>query len=349
MKPSRSILALLGVALALLASACGGGSQDVPTGSIAVVDGTEITRDELDSWLALAKRNYEGQKREFPKAGSPEYQTVQTQWVAFLVQREEFEQTADELGITVTEKDVDAAFEDALRQYFDGDRKKLAKGLKEQGFTEDSFREYLRATTVIPQKIYEHVTKDVKVSDAELRANYTENASTYQVPESREVRHILIAEKNANGQVDYAKSKSEADRIYAQLQGGASFGALAKEHSADEGTATQGGKYTAIRGATVPEFEKKVFELKTGEVSQPVKTSYGYHVIEALSDVKPGKTTPFEQVKETIRTQLLQQKRQDVMNQWVDDLNKSYKSKISYATGFAPPEIPSTPTDTATE
>jgi foldase protein PrsA len=349
MTPIRLTLALLVGALALLASACGGGGADVPAGSIAVVDGTPITRDELDAWLALAKKNYEGQQREFPKAGSPEYQSVQTQWVAFLVQREEFEQTADELGIDITENDVDKALDDAKKQYFGGDAKKLARGLKEQGFTEASFRDYLRATTVIPQKIYEEVTKDVKVTEAELRANYTENISTYQVPESRDVRHILIAEKDANGQVDYAKSKSEADRIYGQLQDGANFATLAKEHSADEGTAAQGGKYTAIRGATVPEFDKKVFELETGEISEPVKTTYGYHVIEALSDMKPGKTTPFEQVKETIRTQLLQQKRQDVMNEWVDDLNKRYKSKISYATGFAPPEIPSTPTDTATQ
>ena len=83
-------------------------------------------------------------------------------------------------------------------------------------------------------------------------------------PESRDVRHILIAEKDANGQVDFAKSKAEADRLYAELQNGADFAALAKENSADTGSARDGGKSTVNRGQTVPEFDKTAFELKHG-------------------------------------------------------------------------------------
>ena len=77
-----------------------------------------------------------------------------------------------------------------------------------------------------------------------------------------------------------------------------------------------------------------------------MKTQYGYHVIEAVSPVRPAKTTPLDQVKASIRTTLLQQKRNEVMSAWVEDLRKKYDGKVSYAVGYEPPEIPEAPTET---
>ena len=348
MKSLRVTSALVVVALALLSSACGGGGQSVPSGSIAVVGGSEITRAELDQWLAQAKKAYQARKQEFPKVGSPDYQSIQTQYVAVLVQQREWEQAANDLGIQITEKDVDKGVQNEIKSKFGGKRAKLEKALKQQHFPEELYRKIIRFT-VLSQKIFDEVTKDIAVSDADTRAYYTQNISTYQTPESRDVRHILISDKGANGQVDYTKSKAEADRIYGQLKGGADFASLAKQFSDDTGSKDTGGKLTISRGQTVPEFDKKAFELNTGEISEPVKTSYGYHVIQALTKVKPAKTTPYDQVKEAIRQSLLQTKRQDAMTKWADDLTKSYKSKVSYATGFAPPDIPTDTTETATQ
>ncbi|MBA3382292.1 MAG: SurA N-terminal domain-containing protein, partial [Actinobacteria bacterium] len=98
MKHSRLVLVVLGLALALVASACGGGGDDVPSGAVAVVDGTEVSRTELDELIERAKKAYGAQKQEFPKVGTPEYQNIQTQYVTFLVQREEFAKEADERG-----------------------------------------------------------------------------------------------------------------------------------------------------------------------------------------------------------------------------------------------------------
>ena len=104
---NRIALLFVGLGLVVFASACGGGSGDVPEEAVAVVDGTEISRAELDELVARAKKAYEAQNQEFPKVGTPEHQSVQTQYVAFLVQREEFEKEAAELGLQVSEKDVD--------------------------------------------------------------------------------------------------------------------------------------------------------------------------------------------------------------------------------------------------
>ncbi len=348
MKRSRLLLATLGLALALAATACGGGG-DVPDGAVAVVDGTEVSRAELDELIERAKKAYTAQKQEFPKVGTPEFQNIQTQYVTFLVQREEFEKEAAARGITVSEKDVDDEVQEFLKTRFDGKRAAFLKALKEQGFTEEALRDTLR-TSVLSQQLFDDVTKDVKVEEAEILAYYQQNQAQYGTPESRDVRHILISEKKSGDEVDFPKSKVEADRIYAVLKGGGDFAALAKENSDDPSAKDNSGKLTITRGQTVPEFDKAAFELERGALSKPVKTTYGYHVIEALTPVKKATTTPIAKVRASIRTTLLQEKKTTFMTTWVEDLQSEYDSKVSYATGFEPPDIPdATTTETETD
>jgi parvulin-like peptidyl-prolyl isomerase len=180
------------------------------------------------------------------------------------------------------------------------------------------------------------VTADVKISDADLMKYYTAHKKQFSQPASREVRHILV------------KKKSLADSLYAQLKGGADFGALAKKYSQDPGSKAQGGKLTVSKGQTVPPFDKAAFSLKKNELSQPVHTTYGWHIIQPLGDVKPAKVTPFAQVKNQIKGQLAQTKKQDTMRKWVDQTKKDFAGKIRYAAGFAPPSTGTTTGGTTT-
>ena len=259
MKRSSGLLAVLAAALVLVVSACGGDSG-VPEGAVAVVDGTEISKGELDRLMERTKKGFEAQDQTFPKAGTPEFQQLQQQTLAFLVQREQLEQAADELDIEITEQDVDKAVEDFVKTRFGGDREDFEKALKDQGFTEEDLRETL-ATTVLSTKVFQSVTKDVEVTNEEIVGYYAQNQSQYSTPASRDVRHILIAEKKANGDVDYPKSKAEADQVRAELEDGADFAALVREHSADEQSKPEGGKLTISKGQTVPAFEETSFAL----------------------------------------------------------------------------------------
>jgi len=351
MKLLRISLAVLGSAVVLVTTGCGGGGQTVPADAVAVVDGSEISRADLDELIARAKKTYESQDQAFPKAGTPEYQSVQTQYVKFLVQLEEFEQEAEKLGVEVTEKDVDEELQEFIKTRFAGKRADFEKALEEQGFTEDALRETLR-TSVLSQKLFDEVTKEVEVPEADIIAYYQQNQASYGTPESRDVRHILISEKSDGDQVDFAKSKEEADRIHAELMAGGDFAALAKTNSDDPGSKADGGKLTITRGQTVPEFDKVSFDLQQGAISEPVKTTYGYHIIEALSPVRKAKTTPLAKVRASIKATLLQEKRTTVMTEWVQELEKDYEGKVSYAAGFEPPELPedtNTETETVTE
>jgi foldase protein PrsA len=346
MTAARITLAALLATVALAATACGGGSDTVPVGTVAVVDGTEVSKEELDELVDQAKRGYAAQNQEFPKAGTPEYQNIQRQYLAVLVELAEFRKAADELGLSVSEKDIAAVEAAFIKDRFDGKRAKYEKALEEQGLTPESYRKSAFEVSALAQKIFEEVTKDVTVTDEELRAYYAQNQSQYGTPESRDVRHILISEKDDDGNVDFEASKAKADEIYSKLQSGADFAALAKSDSADPGSKNSGGELTISRGQTVPEFDKIAFELEKGELSKPVKTTYGYHVIEAVSDVRKANVTPFSKLKATISAQLLQERRNEVMLAWAEDLKKSYEGKVSYATGYEPPELPEAPTET---
>jgi foldase protein PrsA len=84
-------------------------------------------------------------------------------------------------------------------------------------------------------------------------------------------------------------------------------------------------------------------------VSRPVKTQYGYHLIEPVSEIKPAKTTPLAQVKESIKQQLEQTKKNEAMTKWVEEARKKYEDKTTYQVGFKPPPSATTTTTGTTE
>jgi parvulin-like peptidyl-prolyl isomerase len=321
------VLALLGLALA----GCGGGSRDVPAEAVAIVGDEDITKAEFDALMNRARSAYQGQKREFPKVGTPEYKTLQNQAVQYLVQQEKYRQAADELDIKIEEKEVNARLQQVKKQYFGASQKEYEKNLKAQGLTEAQVRSEIE-NQLISEKIYEKITEEVKVTDSDIQDHYEKNKKDYKVPASREVRHILVT------------GKTLADRLHTQIEGGGNFAALAKQHSKDPGSKANGGKLTVRKGETVPPFDKAAFELKKGALSQPIKTTYGWHIIEPLSDVKAPSTTPLKDVKEQIRQQLLQERRQKAVADWTKDLNKDFDDQIAYQVGFAPPSTNQTTT-----
>lgn len=332
MKYARIVI-LLATLFALIAAGCGGGDdENVPSNAIAVVDGREILKSDFDGLLKQAKRSYEAQKRDFPKAGTREYNQLKNQAVEFLVQRAQFEQKAGELEVSVTDAEVSDRLNKLKKQYFAGSDKRYQNQLKQQGLSDQQVRKDIRAQ-LIQEELFKKITDDVKVTEKEIKKYYDENKSRYGRPESRQVRHILVS------------TKQQADRLYSRLKAGDSFAKLAKQFSKDPGSKDTGGKLTIARGQTVQAFDQTAFKLEKGVLSRPVKTQYGYHLIEATSAIIPAQTTPFKQVRESIKGQLLQTKRNEAMTKWVEDTKKDFSDKTSYQVGFAPPK-PETGTGT---
>src|SRR3954454_7133529 len=133
----------------------------------------------------------------------------------------------------------------------------------------------------------------VKVPAAVLLAYYRSHRSTYRTAPSRPVRHILV------------KTRELADSLYRRLQNGASFQDLMHKYSTDSASKAGTGKMTDSKGLFVPPFEKASFALRTGEVSKPVHTEFGWHLIQALGPVKPARIKPYSEVVGSIRAILL--------------------------------------------
>lgn len=327
------LLPIFGAVVALAAGCGGSGGGDVSSADIAVVDSIHITRAQFDALLDQAKRNFQQQGRPFPKAGTQDYAALKNQAVTVLVQQAERQVGAEQMGIKVSDAQVDSRLKQIKAQYFGGSEAKYQAQLKKQGLSDAQVRADVKSQ-LIAEKIFADVTKGVTVSDADVHEYYLQHPQLYARPQSREVRHILV------------KSKSLADTIYSQLAKGASFAVLAKKYSQDPGSKDSGGKLTVSRGQTVPPFDAKVFTLKTNEISHPVKTQYGWHVIQAIGAVKPATTTPEAQVRDSIKAQLLQTKKNEKMTAWVNDTEKKLKGKVSYQAGYSPPATTSTTSTT---
>lgn len=333
MKTSRSIVILAVLLVAVALTACGGSSSTAKLASsdVAVVGSIQISKGEFDDLMATAQESYKSQGQKFPKQGTAQYATLRSQAVTLLVQQAEREEKAKSLGITVTDKQIQTRLDQIKKQYFSGSEKKYQEQLAKQGLTDTQVRRDIKAQ-LISEALFNKVTSGVKVTNAEVHAYYVQHPTQYKQPQSRSVRHILV------------KTKALADKLYAQIKGGASFAALAKKYSQDPGSKAQGGKLTVSKGQTVAAFDKTAFSLKTGELSKPVHTQYGWHIIQALGPIQPAKTTPESQVADSIRQQLLQTKKNQVMTDWVNKVEKDYcgGSQVKYQTGYAPSPDPCT-------
>jgi parvulin-like peptidyl-prolyl isomerase len=332
----RKLLPLLLLALAAtFVAACGSSdsSKTVPPGAVALVGDKPIEKAELDRLLVQTKTNYEAQKQDFPEVGTPQYETLKSTLLKGLVQQAQWEQAGAAMGVRVSEKELDTRLDALKQQYFKGDEDKFKAALDKEGLTVEQLREQLRAR-LLSDKIYSAVIKKVKVTDAEIKAYYDNHKAQYAQPESREVRHILV------------KKRALADELYAKLRNGADFAKLARKYTQDESSKASGGLYTAYRGKSVEPFDKFVFAAEKGAPSQPIKTEFGWHVIEVLSEVKPPALQPLAEAKGTISSVLLQQQQNEALKAWVKDAQSKYE--VTYAPVYAPASTGTTETGTST-
>ncbi len=149
------------------------------------------------------------------------------------------------------------------------------------------------------------------VTNQQVEAYYQQHQKDFQVPEEVKVRHILIkVDKGADAKTD-AAAKAKAEDLLKQIKGGADFAALAKANSDDPGSKEQGGELGMIqRGVTVPPFEKAAFALQPGQISDVVKTDFGYHIIK-VEEKETAHLKPLEEVKAQILATLTRQQEAD--------------------------------------
>jgi peptidyl-prolyl cis-trans isomerase C len=155
-------------------------------------------------------------------------------------------------------------------------------------------------------------SKDLAVTDAEVRNYYDQHAADFAKPMEIQASHILV------------NTEQEAENVLTRLKNGESFETVARAVSMDPPTAARGGKLAPfIKGNLMPEFENAVLPLKEGQVSGVVKSPFGYHVIKKTGQ-KSLAGQSFEQAKDTIQTRLQREK----FDKWVTQAQASMNVKI---------------------
>jgi parvulin-like peptidyl-prolyl isomerase len=323
MKKLVVVLVLLLAVTVAVVTACGG--SGIPRGAIAKVGSGIVTKADFDKIMAQAAAQAKASNSPFPKEGTPEYAGFKARVVDYLVSLELVRQKAAQLKITVTPKDVQDRINTIYQQY--GGQKKVEALLAKQGMTLTDLQTQLN-DSILQEKVQASIFKSVKVTDQQVQAYYKGHPQSFHQAVSRTTRHILL------------KTKAQAEKVRALLAANntdANWAKVAKQYSQDPGTKNSGGDLGAVtQGQMVPPFDKATFALKVGEISQPVKSSYGWHVIE-VTKINAAHTTTLAQAAARIRQTLLSQQQQVAWTAWTDQARKA--AHIKYAAGYDPAKL----------
>lgn len=217
-------------------------------------------------------------------------------------------QEVDKKKITVNDADIDVELKKIQANF--PDEQQFTDAMKQNGYTLDTLKKQIRTQLSI-SKLFEG---QMDLSDAKQKEYFDKNQAKYGTPEQIEVSHILV------------EKKEDADKILADLKGGADFAATAKEKSTDPGTKDKGGSLGFVsRGQGLDAaFEEAAFKLGKGEMSGVVQSSFGYHIIK-VTDKKEAVTAKFEDKKEEVKKNMVDEEVQTKGQEWMDGLKKDAK------------------------
>ena len=230
-------------------------------------------------------------------------------------------QEGKKLGFVIDEDAVDAAMEEIIKKNDLADGQ-LQEMLKREGRTLKSYKNHIRDQIMVSKITRFEIGNRVKVSEKSIIKYYKENQKEFWQEGKVKARHILFIAEHGSSEKIRREKLQQAKKILLKLRKGNDFAKLAMKYSEDISASNGGDVGFVGRGKMVPEFEEAVFNLKPGQVSDIVKTEYGYHIIK-VEEVLPGKTLTLKDVKNRIHQILTMQMQKQVYDVWMNELKNS--------------------------
>lgn len=289
---------------------------------VAVVNGQKITLGNYEKLLALNKlsmESYYGSDIWSKKVedGKTYEDTLKNMVLETMISSEVVYQQAKKDKVAPTDKQIQEQI-DSFNEQIKND-KDYQKQLKEMGIDEN-FLKYQFSRDLANSNLKSKFEKDTKISESEMKKYYDEHKDEYYT-DTVTASHILLKTVDDNNKElskeKQKEAKKKAEEVLAKAKAGEDFAKLAKEYSEDEGSASNGGDLgTFGRGQMVSEFESAAFSMKAGQISDLVKTQYGYHIIKVTKRV--NKQQSYDEVKNQIESTLKDEK----YNKYLEKLKK---------------------------
>lgn len=270
------------------------------TGPIATVDGTPISAETFNQAFERRAGALGG------KMPPHMVHMMKKRMVDRLIEKRLLDRELSRVGasVRVSPREVNAELDDFIARF--PDENAYDQFLKRQGITSDELRENIRKDLKL-KKVLER-KYGTRVTRADARKYYDSNPLRFEKKAQVRARHILIKTKKdaSAAEVDEARARAE-DISRKAKQSGAGFAELAKEHSEGPSAKRGGDLGWFTKARMVPEFSEAAFKMQPGEVSEPVRTQFGFHVIK-VEGRKPAGKTPFAEAEPKIIRQLERQK-----------------------------------------
>ncbi|MBW6463066.1 MAG: peptidylprolyl isomerase [Firmicutes bacterium] len=292
--PLLAIIAVLLVAVVVLSVMLvqQDGRQTAVTGeAVAIVNGEPVLKDELFEIM-------------YAQGGSEALEQ--------LIARKLIAQEAERAGISVTEEELDQEVDSIVAESFEGSRDDFLNVLEFYGISEESFREDAKLNLLV-RKL---ALSEIEPTEEDLIGFFEGNLFLFEEQETVEARHILV------------ETEDEAVEILTLLSEGEDFAEMAAEYSLDQSNKDDAGYLGFFgRGDMVPEFEEAAFNMEIGDISEPVQTSFGFHIIELLDRTEKVEVK-YDDVSDDVMEALIEQRVPQVINELVQVLYE--EAEIEY-------------------
>ncbi len=300
----------------------GKAAAEAKPANAAIVNGTAIPYADFERELDMYTRRLQSQGMTIPDNLKGQ---VKKEVVDELISRDLMYQEAQKKKIKL-EKDYVKNEIAKIKQRFP-DQKQFEMRMAQMGMTEPLLEQQIARIGLIRALIDKEVTSKIKITDKEAKKFYDENPKYFTRPEEVHAQHILIKlDKDADDKAKAAAQKKLTE-LKKKAEKGEDFGELAKANSQGPSAPKGGDLGFFSKGKMVPPFEKAAFALKPGEISDPIETKFGYHLIKVI-EVREPESKSFDSVKDKIIENLRNQKAQAEVKKYVEGLRKKAKIEI---------------------
>lgn len=281
---------------------------------VATVNGTDIPKIELKKIYTIMSAQLKMTQQEVSE------EKLIYSALDELISAELLKQESKKQNITPSPEAVEKELE-TLRAQFP-DTESFENALREKGFTIKDVRKNIEDQLVLKEVLEREIDSKIAVSEKAVKDFYAENRDYFKKEESVRASHILVKSEENDNEKKVAEARKKIDNILALVKKGDDFGEAAKKYSEGPSASSGGDLGYFTRGQMVKPFEDAAFSLKTGEISDVVKTRFGFHIIK-LVDRKEKGVAPLEEVRESIKSYLTRLEGEKHFARYIESLRSS--------------------------